>query len=64
MEYAKRGGGCRKGGSAPCIGAFTFGEQGPVPGVGNRHQNLIQNILIFGKNESKFYRSFSKEFPF
>ncbi len=37
-------------GSAPFIGAFTFGEEGPVPGVGNRHQNLIHNILIFGKN--------------
>ena len=37
-------------GGAPFIGAFTFGEEGPVPGVGNRHQNLIQNILIFGKN--------------
>ena len=36
-------------GGAPFIGAFTFGEQGPVPGVGNRHQNLIQNVLIFGK---------------
>ena len=37
-------------GGAPFIGAFTFGEEGPVPGVGNRHQNLVQNILIFGKN--------------
>lgn len=37
-------------GNAPFIGAFTFGEEGPVPGIGNRHQNLIQNILIFGKN--------------
>ena len=36
-------------GGAPFIGAFTFGEQGPVPGIGNRHQNLIQNVLIFGK---------------
>lgn len=36
-------------GGAPFIGAFTFGEQGPVPGVGNRHQNLVQNVLIFGK---------------
>ncbi len=34
--------------NAPFIGAFTFGEEGPVPGVGNRHQNLVQNILIFG----------------
>ena len=36
-------------GGAPFVGAFTFGEEGPVPGVGNRHQNLVQNILIFGK---------------
>lgn len=32
----------------PFLGAFTFGEQGMVPGLGNRHQNLITNILVFG----------------
>lgn len=37
-------------GAAPFIGGYTFGEQGLVPGIGNRHQDLITNILIFGKN--------------
>jgi len=34
---------------APFIGAFTFGEQGYIPGVGTRHQNLITNMIVFGK---------------
>jgi len=34
---------------APFLGAFTFGEQGFIPGVGNRHQNLINSMIVFGK---------------
>jgi len=33
----------------PFIGAFTFGEQGFLPGIGNRHQNLITNMIVFSK---------------
>lgn len=36
-------------GGAAFIGAFTFGEQGYVPGIGNRHQNLITNVVVFPK---------------
>lgn len=36
-------------GGAPFIGTFTFGEQGYVPGIGNRHQNLITNVVVFPK---------------
>lgn len=35
--------------SAPFLGAFTFGEQGFIPGLGNRHQNLINSMIVFGK---------------
>lgn len=34
---------------APFAGAFTFGEQGYIPGVGTRHQNLITSMIVFGK---------------
>jgi hypothetical protein len=37
-------------GNAPFIGAFTFGEQGFLPGVGNHHGNLINSMIIMGKN--------------
>ncbi len=35
--------------NAPFLGAFTFGEQGYIPGVGHRHQNLITSMIVFGK---------------
>ncbi|BCS97297.1 hypothetical protein DSLASN_29290 [Desulfoluna limicola] len=35
--------------NAPFLGAFTFGEQGFIPGLGNRHQNLINSMIVFGK---------------
>lgn len=33
----------------PFIGTFTFGEQGLIPGVGNRHGNLVNSMIIFGQ---------------
>lgn len=34
-------------GSIPFIGGFTLGEQVFMPGVGNRHANLVNSIAIF-----------------
>ena len=31
----------------PFIGTFTFGEQGFLPGVGNKHGNLVNSMIIF-----------------
>lgn len=33
---------------APFLGAFTFGEQGPLIGAGNRHGNLMISCIVFG----------------
>jgi len=35
-------------GGAPFLGTFTFGEQGPILGAGNRHGNLMISCIIFG----------------
>ena len=35
-------------GDAPFLGAFTFGEQGPLVGSGNRHGNLMISCIVFG----------------
>lgn len=32
----------------PFLTTFTFGEQGPVPGLGNRHGNLMIVCIVFG----------------
>jgi hypothetical protein len=32
---------------APFIGAFTFGEQGFLSGVGNVHGNLVSSMVVF-----------------
>jgi hypothetical protein len=37
-------------GNAPFIGAFTFGEQGPVLNQGNQHGNLMNSVVLFEKN--------------
>jgi len=34
-------------GEAPFLGTFTFGEQGYLPGIGNRHGNLVNSVVIF-----------------
>ncbi|MEM9198330.1 MAG: FIST C-terminal domain-containing protein, partial [Pseudomonadota bacterium] len=36
-------------GTAPFAGTFTFGEQGPIIGSGNRHGNLMISCIIFAK---------------
>jgi len=36
-------------GDVPFIGTFTFGEQGFLPGVGNRHGNLVNSMIIFSR---------------
>ena len=36
---------------APLAGVFTFGEQGPIVGAGNRHGNLMISCVVFGKSE-------------
>ncbi|MEM1076707.1 MAG: FIST C-terminal domain-containing protein [Pseudomonadota bacterium] len=33
---------------APFLGTFTFGEQGPILNVGNRHGNLMISCIVFG----------------
>ncbi|MEM9348922.1 MAG: FIST N-terminal domain-containing protein [Pseudomonadota bacterium] len=33
---------------APFLGAFTFGEQGPLLKAGNRHGNLMISCIVFG----------------
>jgi hypothetical protein len=35
-------------GEVPILGLCTFGEQGFVPGLGNRHQNLSLGLVLFG----------------
>lgn len=35
-------------GGAPFLGFFSFGEQGPMAGSGNRHGNLMISCLVFG----------------
>ncbi|MFT6911912.1 MAG: hypothetical protein ACJAQW_000509 [Paracoccaceae bacterium] len=35
-------------GTNPFLGIFTFGEQGPMVGYGNRHGNLMISAIIFG----------------
>jgi hypothetical protein len=35
---------------APFAGYFSFGEQGPVVGEGNRHGNLMISCLVFAKS--------------
>jgi hypothetical protein len=34
---------------APFIASFTSGEQGHLPGVGNKHGNLLTSFLVIGK---------------
>ncbi len=34
-------------GDAPFVGAFTFGEQGPILNTGNRHGNLMISCIVF-----------------
>lgn len=41
----------RELGGVPFIGAFTLGEQVFLPGVGNRHVNLVNSIIIFAPEE-------------
>ncbi|MEN0000656.1 MAG: FIST N-terminal domain-containing protein [Pseudomonadota bacterium] len=36
-------------GSAPFLGAFTFGEQGSLLRAGNRHGNLMISCIVFGQ---------------
>ena len=36
------------GQSVPFVGTFTFGEQGLIEGVGNKHGNLVNSMVIFG----------------
>ncbi len=33
----------------PFIGTFTFGEQGYISGVGNKHGNLVNSMVIIGE---------------
>ena len=33
---------------APFLAVFTFGEQGPILGMGNRHGNLMISCIVFG----------------
>lgn len=35
----------------PFIGTFTFGEQGFLSGVGNRHGNLVNSMIVFSLGE-------------
>ncbi len=37
-------------GNAPFIGAFTFGEQGPIWGHGSVQGNLMNSMVLFEKN--------------
>ncbi len=37
--------------NAPFLGAFTFGEQGPMRAGGNRHGNLMISCVIFSKGD-------------
>ena len=40
-------------GDAPFIGTFTFGEQGHIRGVGNRHNNLANWIIVFTEKKEE-----------
>lgn len=33
----------------PFLATFTFGEQGPIVGAGNRHGNLMISCVVFGR---------------
>ena len=35
----------------PMLGAFTFGEQGPVQNAGNRHGNLMISCIVFERGD-------------
>ena len=35
-------------GDAPFIANFTWGEQGHLPGIGNKHGNLLTSFLVIG----------------
>ena len=37
-------------GEAPFLTTFTFGEQGPVFGAGNRHGNLMISCVVFTRS--------------
>lgn len=36
-------------GDVPFVGGFTLGEQVYMPGIGNRHANLVNSIAVIGK---------------
>lgn len=36
-------------GDVPLLGMCTFGEQGPLPGLGNLHQNLSIGLVLLGE---------------
>jgi len=36
-------------GDIPFIGVFTHGEQGPVPGIRNINANLVESLVVIGK---------------
>ncbi len=36
-------------GDVPFVGGFTLGEQVHIPGIGNRHANLVNSIAIFSR---------------
>ena len=40
-------------GDAPLIGTFSFGEQGHIRGVGNRHNNLANWIIVFTEKKEE-----------
>lgn len=40
-------------GDAPFIGTFSFGEQGHIRGVGNRHNNLVNWIIVFTEKKEE-----------
>lgn len=40
-------------GDAPLIGTFSFGEQGHIRGVGNRHNNLMNWIIVFTEKKEE-----------
>jgi len=37
--------------NAHFLGTFTWGEQGLLPGVGNKHGNLLTGFLVIGEKE-------------
>ena len=40
-----------KNGGSPFIATFTWGEQGQMPGIGNKHGNLLTSFLVIGPKE-------------